>query len=231
LIRANPNLCDLSGADLGGLPISKEFIEGDIFYKYMAGEISERDADREFLRILTDLEIFINTWFDYAGKKNEFTELVRKTTGTFRGSIEIIRDAYAKQKTGLSELKKIEKEAYKNNAPSPLIGQIKEHRNRLKGALDLERGIKGDQQLSVLLEDHMLEVLIAYFETNLFQANNVNDSDFADVLHAAYIPHTDLWRGDSKFAHTLISGKITHREKIVPSLLDLPERIERLLRT
>jgi len=41
-----------------------------------------------------------------------------------------------------------------------------------------------------------------------------------------YLPHADLWRGDKAFSTLLINNRIDFCKRIVPSLAELPERIE-----
>jgi hypothetical protein len=41
-----------------------------------------------------------------------------------------------------------------------------------------------------------------------------------------YLPYTDLWRGDKAFSDLLIKHKVTFGERVVPTLAELPERIE-----
>jgi hypothetical protein len=45
-------------------------------------------------------------------------------------------------------------------------------------------------------------------------------------MHAMYLPHSDLWRGDRAFSDLLIKHGVNFSERVVPTLLDLPGRIE-----
>src|SRR5450631_3434652 len=54
----------------------------------------------------------------------------------------------------------------------------------------------------------------------------IKPSDGIDFVHAIYLPHTDLWRGDRAFADLLIKHKVRFSERVVPTLLEVPARIE-----
>jgi hypothetical protein len=45
-------------------------------------------------------------------------------------------------------------------------------------------------------------------------------------VHALYLPHTDLWRGDRSFADLLRKHAVSFSDRVVPTLLELPARIE-----
>jgi len=44
-----------------------------------------------------------------------------------------------------------------------------------------------------------------------------------------YLPHADLWRGDRAFSTLLISSRVDFCNRIVPSLAELPGRIEAVI--
>ncbi|HEY0311717.1 MAG TPA: hypothetical protein VGC56_04405 [Allosphingosinicella sp.] len=47
-----------------------------------------------------------------------------------------------------------------------------------------------------------------------------------DLIHALYLPFTDIWRGDRRFGHLLKQALPEHRRRIVTSLRELPGAIE-----
>jgi hypothetical protein len=55
---------------------------------------------------------------------------------------------------------------------------------------------------------------------------DIKNSDGIDLIHAMYLPHADLWRGDKAFSTLLINNRIDFCTRIVPSLLELQARIE-----
>jgi hypothetical protein len=71
----------------------------------------------------------------------------------------------------------------------------------------------------------------ALIATQIFYAlhrekRDIKPSDAIDLIHAMYLPHTDLWRGDKAFSSLLIKNRVNFHERIVPTLLELPRRIE-----
>ena len=58
---------------------------------------------------------------------------------------------------------------------------------------------------------------------------DIKHSDGIDLIHAMYLPHADLWRGDRAFSTLLISSRVDFCNRIVPSLAELPGRIEAVI--
>ncbi|MGE4193556.1 MAG: hypothetical protein AB7E51_09235 [Pseudodesulfovibrio sp.] len=77
---------------------------------------------------------------------------------------------------------------------------------------------------------YIRHILKSFFQDN-YKTPHFQQSDMADMTHALYLPHTDIWRGDKHFSNLLIRQKIPHHEKIVPKLRDLPQRIEAALKS
>ncbi len=71
----------------------------------------------------------------------------------------------------------------------------------------------------------------ALIAAQIFQAlyrdkRDIKRSDAVDFIHAMYLPHTDLWRGDKAFSDLLIKHKVDLSDRIVPTLAELPRRID-----
>jgi hypothetical protein len=58
------------------------------------------------------------------------------------------------------------------------------------------------------------------------EGRDIKNSDAIDLIHTMYLPHADLWRGDKAFSTLLINNRVDFCTRIVPSLLELPGRIE-----
>jgi hypothetical protein len=54
----------------------------------------------------------------------------------------------------------------------------------------------------------------------------IKHSDGIDFIHATYLPHVDLWRGDKAFSNLLVKHKVKFSDRVVPTLEELPQRIE-----
>jgi hypothetical protein len=60
---------------------------------------------------------------------------------------------------------------------------------------------------------------------------DIKNSDRIDLMHAMYLPHADLWRGDRAFSTLLIDNRVDFCSRIVASLAELPGRIEAAIAT
>jgi hypothetical protein len=58
---------------------------------------------------------------------------------------------------------------------------------------------------------------------------DIKNSDAIDLIHAMYLPHADFWRGDKAFSTLLIDNRVDFCSRIVPSLAELPGRIEAVI--
>jgi hypothetical protein len=59
------------------------------------------------------------------------------------------------------------------------------------------------------------------------QKRDIKASDAIDLIHAMYLPHVDLWRGDKDFSNLLITNRVPFYERVVPTLPELLDRIEK----
>ena len=58
---------------------------------------------------------------------------------------------------------------------------------------------------------------------------DIKNSDGIDLIHAMYLPHADLWRGDKAFSTLPINNRVDLCRRIVRSLAELPGRIEAVI--
>jgi hypothetical protein len=61
------------------------------------------------------------------------------------------------------------------------------------------------------------------------EGRDIKNSDAIDLIHAMYLPHTDLWRGERASSTLLINNRVDFFSRIVPSLAELPGRIEAVI--
>ena len=71
------------------------------------------------------------------------------------------------------------------------------------------------------------QILYAFYKDE----RDIKNSDGIDLIHAMYLPHADLWRGDKAFSTLLINNRVDFCSRIVPSLAKLPARIEAAIAT
>lgn len=80
-------------------------------------------------------------------------------------------------------------------------------------------------QLPKLFPDYIFDIFNIYINYNI-KNPHFQESDAADIMHALYIPHCDIWRGDSHFSHILKESKYIHSNRIISKLRDLPRAIQ-----
>jgi hypothetical protein len=209
------------------------FVESGDLRRYVLGEMSRKDANSKLQFYLTDPVTVYNTWFDYYEMDNPIVDrrdqLARHMT-VMRNELQAMLDDHANLR---SELSRALSEAT-TGPPLSVEGR--------KKLMELEREVKqfGKEILSpeeltanVSKWREFFGADSALVAAQIFYAfhherRDFKQSDAIDLIHALYLPHTDLWRGDRAFSTLLINNKVNFCERIVPSLLDLPARIEAL---
>jgi hypothetical protein len=66
------------------------------------------------------------------------------------------------------------------------------------------------------------QIMYAFYK----EKRQMKRSDAIDIIHAMYLPYTDLWQGDKAFSDLLIKHKVDCSGRVVPSLNDLLSRID-----
>jgi len=231
LIKENMHLFDsVANFQQYGIPVSKKFVEDNMLLRFMAGELSRYDAEEEFLSIVTDIELFISAWFEYADKGNMLFENIKAPGRAIQESIGQMREILIAAREDKKRLKELESGIRKQGQ----IGVFGERLNELKRnqtvipEIDKAwlKGMIRDKKVMKYFPESFWDSVVCYIKQSLKTPEKMKDSDFGDLLHATYIPYCDLWRGDKDFSNTLISGKVPGMKKIVPRLVDLPNRIE-----
>jgi hypothetical protein len=231
-LRQYPQLVDLTQIDLGLIPLTDEFVNEQYLYRFMVGKLPTEDANKELLKIVTDPVRYIVSWFDMAGKTNTFSKDMQASFLSIQEAFGKMEKAVQEIKSSLKVHKKLEREMYRLKAPSEQIQYHKIIKSRLSETLNFKNSIKPKDNLLQLLGDFGYDVFLAYFEERLDpHGMKPKSSDIADIIHALYIPHCDLWRGDSSFAHMLVKRSVTHSDRVVPKLSELPDRIDSWLRS
>lgn len=228
-IKNNRALCDLRKINLKGMPLSKRFIEGDYFFRYMIGEFPEEVADRELLKCVTDPVQFLNTWFDCAGKENPFTENIHLHGARLKDGFENLREALERVRSLTRQIKEAKRRMHKAKMPREMIRELEAQIRGLEASRVPENIIKFNHPIWEQMGPYVVDVVRAYIRANSESDREIKRSDLADLHHAAYIPHCDLWRGDTTFSNILIEQQVAYWQKIVPKLSDLPRRISERL--
>lgn len=211
-------------------PFEPELALSGEFRRYVLGEMSRTEANNRLRCYLTNPINIYNTWFDHYGLDNPIVDR---------------RDQMASQLTFLlSELKAIlanqadlrarirsELNATGDNALSPPARaqlrvrdrEVKTFGSELKSPEELNKNAPRWKELFGEASGTLAaQILFAFYN----DGRDIKHSDGIDLIHAMYLPHTDLWRGDRAFSTLLIDNRVDFCSRIVPSLAELPGRIE-----
>lgn len=208
----------------------RSLIEDGTFGRYVAGEMSYDEANRKLWFFINDPASIYELWFEQCGwdcpimeRRDNIADKFVTMLEEFRSKMASARDLRTRITT---ELNAKGDEALSSDERSQLV----QLRKDLKA---FQEGMFSPQQLcdDVPIWKTQFGNESALLAAEMFYAfererRPIKQSDGIDFVHAIYLPHTDLWRGDKAFADLLIKHKVSFSERVVPTLLDLPARIE-----
>jgi hypothetical protein len=234
-VRSNPNHLKIKPTDDLAKYFPNAFIEGDYFRRYFAREISEAEASEALRKCITDPAHFFELWFVHFENKGVLQGLVEDHVSRLRDGIVQLQKlffTFEAESKSLQSQAAISKRSYrelKNNFSAMGMKLDLPPPNHAKVATvgDLLISLEKPRELNALPEHS--QVLLWEFMKAYMGPRKINNSSIRDMMHAMYIPHCDLWRGDRKFSRLLNDLPISHKSSIVPSLSELPSRIEQLL--
>ena len=236
LLKENPNLLKFNSTTTAEFPLPESFIAGDYMRKFFVGEVSEQEANRELRKCITDPESFFEFWFQFYKKKNPLEEMFGKGLQTMKSGILKFQSLLESSKAKASDYKQQVSHfrASERNMRQQLSRLGLSHisrREKLPKAPDFE-AIALSMPMPESMKKWPLEIRIFLWEYILtfVKPRNFQDSDMIDIMHAFYLPHCDLWRGDRAFCNLLLQSNIPYKSRIVPSLKLLPSRIEEALK-
>lgn len=236
LIKENPNIFYKKPIDpqTFPIPVSKKFLEEHMLLKYLEGELPRHVAEKEFLECFTNIEFLVETLFHYAGKSNLLFDNVRSAGESIKVFILKLREASLAISTQKRSIKSLEAQIRKDGNWNLVGDDIKEIKLSAYKIPTIDRDwinkTIGEKSKLRTFPDSFFDSLIAYINAHLKQSQEMKGSDIVDIMHSVYIPYADLWRGDKAFSDLLMKEKLPHKEKIVPTLASLPQRISELTR-
>jgi hypothetical protein len=179
---------------------------------------------------LTDPVMFYQTWFERQGRGNPLEARGERLTELLTELLEKHRSLLNEQ----AELRVAVKKALTAKGDDALgtedwakllqvQRELKTFRDEISSPADLNNRVPAWRELygekSARVATQIMFALLHY-------KPRLERSDAIDFAHAMYLPHTDLWRGDLGFSSLLIRNKVDCWERVVPTLADLPGRIE-----
>jgi len=229
-VRSDPAVLRLMPGETWPLPFGRELAESGDLRCYILGEISREDANRKLWVHLTDPVMFYQTWFERHGRGNPLEARGDRLAGLLTELLEKHRSLLGEQ----SGLRAAVKHALAAKGEDALGSEdrakvcqvqrdIRTFRDEITSPDELNSRVPAWRELygekSARVATQIVFALLHY-------KPRLERSDAIDFAHAMYLPHTDLWRGDRGFGSLLIRNKVDCWERVVPTLADLPGRIE-----
>jgi hypothetical protein len=208
----------------------RSLVEEGMFGRYVAGAMSRDEANRKLWFFINDPASIYELWFEQCNWDNPIMERRDKIAEKFVTMLRELRRMIAGTRDLRTEIT-AELNATGDDALSPearsrllkLRSDLKTFREEISSPQQLCEDVPIWKQLfgneSALLA---AETLYAFERDK----RSIKDSDGIDFVHLMYLPHTDLWRGDRAFSGLLKEHKVSFSDRVVPTLLELPGRIE-----
>ncbi|MFL6726126.1 MAG: hypothetical protein ACJ8FS_06395 [Sphingomicrobium sp.] len=204
----------------------------------LKGRISADEASLRLFGAIARPTAFVHVYFKtYEGDRTAIPLWLRAAGETLQASFVQFRDqvrpllteeAHVKylreviagdiSRLGLVLLRLIDTDEAENGVTSSVLEAISAHPN---AATD----IPCCNLMSVILLGYIEQTVAV-----LGQGAKIERSFGGDLIHALYVDCVDIWRGDRRFSELLRQKLPSCRSKLQPSLLDLPDQIEKLWR-
>src|SRR3984893_16632929 len=226
-IRSDPARLNLFTACVLRLPFPSELAASGDLLQYLAGEITLAEANFRLRSYYGDPEAIYRMWFDRYDRENP-VGLLRDDLS--EGLLAMFQQARKMLDDPLTDLKERIRTLPEIAATREEREQVRELRTRVSQfATEIHSPEWVLKRSPGLLNNFGSEsaMVTAGALVGLYLENReLKRSDAIDLLHAAYLPHTDLWRGDRAFSHLLLKYKVKYNERVVPTLDNLIPRIE-----
>jgi len=211
-------------------PFGPKFAENGEFRQYVLGEITRKEANNKLRYYLTDPIHIYNTWFEYYAMDNPIVDRRDQMASKLRLMLSELK-AMIDEQTALSTKIRSELSATGDsalNAPARekltiLERKVKTFASEIKSPQELT---KNAPRWKELFGEKSGLIAAQIFYAFHKEKRDIKNSDAIDLMHAMYLPHADLWRGDKAFSTLLINNRVDFCTRIVPSLLELPGRID-----
>ncbi|MEP3526058.1 MAG: hypothetical protein ABJN24_11620 [Hyphomicrobiales bacterium] len=216
--------------DFFPFPVSSEFIKKKYFQKLLLGQITDTQFQIEYMRSSNDPEEYFDLFFQNLKLDDPIDAMIDKFFLEISTNVQPLVES-------IKNTEKLEKEAiksYQNYKQQLAESKLPE---AIKSVLpELKKPIKSEQP-KVNLFGTLPEKFFPMGQTEYFneysncilKGQKIKRSDIADLMHLQYIFNCDLFRCDKKMAKLFAQSKSLPSEKIVPSLIELPSRIQELL--
>jgi hypothetical protein len=198
---------------------------------YLLGTLRRDDANKILWRHFTDPVSVYMTWFELYGRANpiadrrdRMAEVFMKMLTELGRMLDEETVLRARVKGLLADTDNDEPlETDDRTALSKLTRDLKAFRTELSSPEEMNKQVPRWKEM---VGEESALTAAQIFQALHREKRGFKRSDAIDFIHAMYLPHTDLWRGDKAFSDLLIKHKIDLSDRVVPTLADLPTRID-----
>jgi hypothetical protein len=211
-------------------PFGPKFAESGEFRRYVLGEMTRAEANNRLRYYLTDPVNVYNTWFDYYGldnpianRRDQMASKLALMLSELNAMLAEQADLRAKLRTELTAKGGSALSSKRREALTALEREVKTFGSELKCPEELTKNAPRWKELFGEQSGRLAAQILYAFHK---EGREIKNSDGIDLIHAMCLPHADLWRGDKAFSTLLINNRVDFCSRIVPSLAELPARIE-----
>ncbi len=213
------------------LLFARSFAEQGDLGRYLLGTLSRDDANKTLWRHFTDPVSVYTTWFELYGRANPIAERRDKMAEGFMKMLAELGRMLDGETTLRAKVKDMLAVADVNEpletedraALRKLSRDLKTFRTELTSPQEMNKQVP---QWKEMVGEESALIAAQIFQALYRDKREIKRSDAVDFIHAMYLPHADLWRGDKAFSDLLIKHKIELSDRIVPTLADLPRRVD-----
>jgi hypothetical protein len=223
-LRENTSTWGTKREDFGGLPVSDEMIQSGVMKRFLKGQCSDAEFEERVNRWLSDPAEFSRIAYDYADKPNLLEEFVGP-------SLSKIESAFRQMQQAARNLDNIG-DAIRGHRQTLIDAGIdKQTARRLttpgkRPTIDpSDMIVRIETEIGKGRADHLGH----YIRKASRKDYKFKRSDLMDVVQMCYVQDCDLFRCDKAMAD-LFRDYDPFSGKLVAKFVDLPARVESLLR-
>jgi hypothetical protein len=228
-LRNNPSKSKWLLEDHWPLPFGRSFAESGDFRRYILGDMPQEDANKDLRFYITDPVATYETWFETYGRDNPVAE----RRDQIADKLVLMLKELKEKADEAAALKKQIKQAVNERGENALNTEQRDKLMALGRDVETFRSeiISPDDMSQhpawvTKFGDNGAQIAAQIFHGLYNQNRDIKRSDGIDLIHAMYLPHVDLWRGDKDFSNLLITNRVKFCERVVSTLSELLDRIE-----
>jgi hypothetical protein len=215
------------------VPFAPKIAESGEFRQYVLGGITRTEANNIIRCYLIDPVNIYNTWFEYYGMENPIIDRRDQLASKLTLMLSELKAMLAEQTTLRAQIRSALTATGDNALSAPareklsaLELDVKTFAREITSPQELTKNAPGWKELFGARSGLLAAQILYAFHND---GRDIKNSDAIDLIHAMYLPHSDLWRGDKAFSSLLITNRVDFCSRIVPSLVELPGRIEAMI--